>query len=195
MRKLAWKRSLLYFAREIWITVPLPLYLSSLLVGKKDITILLATAFIIYGISQPILGSFIKLKLIFQDRELKSGWRHKDLMIFPILVLIPIPLLISQSLENIKSVYSLTLTYTFFAGLCVTPHNHLHLKYAKSHRTSLDISYYRTIAQIGKMLAALTSGFIFQYLGFKWNLYLSSAALALAALITYSIALKKKPLS
>ena len=72
----------------------------------------------------------------------------------------------------------------------MTPHNHLHLKFADNKRTSLDISYYRTIAQIGKMTAALLSGFIFEYLGIEWNLALSSMALIAAALLTFSIALK-----
>ena len=71
----------------------------------------------------------------------------------------------------------------------VTPHNHLHLKFANNKRSS-GYSYYRTIAQIGKMMAALLSGFIFEYLGIEWNLAPSSIALIAAALLTFSIALK-----
>ncbi len=190
MRKLAWKRSFLYFAREIWISVPLPLLLASKGVSKKDISLLLAAAFIIYGFSQPLLGVFIKLKIAVRSFSLKSPWRHKDLLIFPNLVLIPLPILIYQSLGDVNVLYPLILLYAFFAGLCVTPHNHLHLKFANSKRSSLDISYYRTIAQIGKMIAALMSGFIFEYLGIEWNLTLSSMALVAAALLTFSIALK-----
>lgn len=159
-------------------------------VSKKDISLLLASVFIIYGFSQPLLGVFIKLKIVVKSLSLKSPWRHKDLLIFPNLVLIPLPILIYQSLNDFNILYPLILIYAFFAGLCVTPHNHLHLKFAKSERSSLDISYYRTIAQIGKMMAALMSGFIFEYMGIGWNLAMSSIALISAALLTFSIALK-----
>ena len=144
-------------------------------VSKKDISLLLAAAFIIYGFSQPLLGVFIKLKIAVKSFSLKTPWRHKDLLIFPNLVLIPLPILIYQSLGDVNILYPLILLYAFFAGLCVTPHNHLHLKFANNKRSSLDISYYRTIAQIGKMIAALLSGFIFEYLGIEWNLALSSS--------------------
>ena len=76
MRKLAWKRSFLYFAREIWISVPLPLLLASKGIPKKDISFLLAAAFIIYGFSQPLLGVFIKLKIAVKSFTLKTPRRH-----------------------------------------------------------------------------------------------------------------------
>ena len=46
MKKLAWKRSFLYFAREIWVTVPLPLMLTLKGITQKKISILLATIFV-----------------------------------------------------------------------------------------------------------------------------------------------------
>ena len=73
MRKLAWKRSFLYFAREIWVTVPLPLLLALKGNTQKKISILLATIFNGLRLFSTLIRVFIKLKLTLKSFSIKDA--------------------------------------------------------------------------------------------------------------------------
>lgn len=180
---LALARLFLYAGRDIWLVIAIPIYLSE--IGFSTITVgtILAVGVILFGLVQPLSGVVVKKKIKLGPIRLKSPWRHKDMIMPTSLLLTVLPLFLFIDKTNYFYILFLIIIYNIIAGIATAPHNHLHLKLAKQKRAAVDIGFYKSVAQIGKLGAALASGYVYEGFGIDGCLVLSSAMLFLSALL------------
>jgi len=192
LKILALIRAFLYAGRDIWAVIALPLFLSELGYSNISIGIIIALGLIIFGITQFLGGFFVKSKITFLSVEIKKKWKYQDTLTPVSIVLSLIPLLIfhtSQSWLYILCVFAL---YNLFAGFATAPHNYLHIRLAQKHRASVDIAYYQTVSQLGKVFAVLLSGILYDLIGIQGCLLASSILLLLSALFSCSLNIKSR---
>ncbi|MBQ47411.1 MAG: hypothetical protein CMP10_08060 [Zetaproteobacteria bacterium] len=192
MKLLAFIRMFIYFSRDVWIIVPVPVFLLSQGIDSIQIATLLATSLIIFGVLQPLTGSLAKSKLKLGTVEFKNIWRYRDLIPIPTLLLLLIPLLLLVVPLTFTNIIIAIVLYHVFNAVATTPHNYLHLKFARRRRSSMDIAFYKTISQTGKLAAVFCSGYIYDIYGIKGCLGLSALGLILAMVIGMFLATQKR---
>lgn len=183
MALLAWSRAFLYAGRDFWLVLPVPLYLNSLGYSDVSIAAVLAVGLVAYGLSQPLAASQIKACWTLGRVVVKQKMRYRAVAIWAPAFLLFLPLTMIFVPQHAAFFLVIVVLYNLGAGIATMPHNHLHLKYAKGKRTSIDIAYYKTIAQIGKVAAVPASGLIYSVFGIAGCLVASSISLCIAAVI------------
>lgn len=184
MTLLALIQGFLYTGRDIWLVIALPIYMTQIGVSDIYTASVLAIGLILFGLVQPLTGIFVKSKLYIKSVKLKDKWYYEDIMTLSSVFLMVIPLMMYFSIENVWLVFALVLTYLVIAGLATAPHNFLHIRFARQHRASLDIAFYKTISQIGKVIAVISSGVIYDYYGIKGCLMAAFIALFITTIIS-----------
>lgn len=177
-------RLFLFGARDVWFVVALPVFLSSQLgwnfwwVGG-----FLAAWIIGYGIVQ----SFAPL-LINRGKDRVPGGLHAFVWA---LILTGIPAAIAVGFNS-----SLPIETVLIGGLLVfgavfainsSLHSYLIVNYAKSDGVSLDVGFYYMANALGRLVGTLLSGWIYQTEGLVACLWVSSAFIGLAALISLGL--------
>ncbi len=177
-------RLFLFGARDVWFVVALPVFLSSQLgwsfwwVGG-----FLAIWIIGYGIVQ----SFAPL-LINRGENNAPGELHAFVWA---LILTGIPAAIAVGFNS-----SLPIETMLIGGLLIfgavfainsSLHSYLIVNYAKSDGVSLDVGFYYMANALGRLLGTLLSGWIYQTEGLVACLWVSSAFIGLAALISLGL--------
>jgi predicted MFS family arabinose efflux permease len=174
----------LYMGRDVWMIVAFPVFLSYM--GISDITTggIIAINLIVFGLVQPLTGYFVKTSFYFRSFKLKGTWFYEDILTLSGLVLMIIPLLMLSWIESVVVLALLVIFYGVVSGFATAPHNYLHIRFARRWRISLDISFYKTISQIGKVVAVILSGIIYHSHGFAGCLVASSVILFFATLFS-----------
>jgi predicted MFS family arabinose efflux permease len=181
-------RLFLFGARDVWFVVALPVYLSSVLgwdfwmVGG-----FLATWVIGYGLVQAFAPSITgKASGQLPDGRAAFAWAA---------VLAGVPALIALGMGSAWPVQ-----WVLIGGLLVfgavfavnsSLHSYLIVSYAKADGVSLDVGFYYMSNAAGRLLGTLLSGWVYQAYGLEACLWISSAFVLLAALI--SIGLPRHP--
>lgn len=181
-------RLFLFGARDVWFVVALPVYLSSVLgwdfwmVGG-----FLATWVIGYGMVQAFAPSITgKASGQLPDGRAAFAWAA---------VLAGVPALIALGMGSAWPVQ-----WVLIGGLLVfgavfavnsSLHSYLIVSYAKADGVSLDVGFYYMSNAAGRLLGTLLSGWVYQAYGLEACLWISSAFVLLAALI--SIGLPRHP--
>lgn len=178
MARLACHRALLYAARDVWLVVPAPLYLVEAGYEEVDIAVILAAGLVLLGMAQPVGGAQVKRRWLVRGRVLKSAWRYRSLLAWSPLGLAAIAAYVFRRADNPVHVIGGLLAFSFVLGIATVPHNHLHVKYARRKRTAVDIAYYKSVAQLGKVLSVPLSGVAYDYIGLRGCLILAVACLA-----------------
>ena len=175
---LSLSRAFLYAGRDLWLVVPVPLYLNSQGYSDVSIAAIFALSLVLFGATQPVaIGWF------------RHTWQIEAAAIAGPLLCLAIPAgLLYASLESVPVIVAL-FGFNLVAGVATMPHNHLHLKYAQADRAAVDIAFYKTGAQFGKLLSVPVSGVLYGRYGLgpcliasAVSLLLSSAAAALMAM-------------
>ena len=181
-------RLFLFGARDVWFVVALPVYLSSVfdwnfwMVGG-----FLAAWVIGYGIVQsfaPALTRKISGKAGGQvpDGRAAFGWAA---------LLAGLPAAIALGLYS-----GLSAHWVLLGGLLVfgalfavnsSLHSYLIVSYAKEDGVSLDVGFYYMSNAMGRLLGTLLSGWVYQAYGLEACLWISSAFVLLAALISIGL--------
>lgn len=189
---LAGARIFLYASRDLWLVIPVPLYLSSLGVSDISVAAMLAAGLIVFGLSQPLAASQMKTRWVLGGLVLKPKLRCRLLAIWaPILLsLVPLGMLFVQ--EEMMLFLLGILLYNLIAGVATVPHNHLHLKFARVKRTSVDIAFYKTVSQLGKVGALPVSGLLYTVYGIQGCLIASSVVLLASALLAALLGKKSR---
>ncbi|PTS85626.1 MFS transporter [Pseudomonas sp. HMWF032] len=177
-------RLFLFGARDVWFVVALPVYLSSVLgwdfwmVGG-----FLATWVIGYGMVQAFAPSITgKASGQLPDGRAAFAWAA---------VLAGVPALISLGMGSAWPVQ-----WVLIGGLLVfgavfavnsSLHSYLIVSYAKADGVSLDVGFYYMSNAAGRLLGTLLSGWVYQAYGLEACLWISSAFVLLAALISIGL--------
>ncbi|MDP3978735.1 MAG: organoarsenical effux MFS transporter ArsJ [Pseudomonas sp.] len=181
-------RLFLFGARDVWFVVALPVYLSSVfgwdfwMVGG-----FLAAWVIGYGIVQsfaPVITGKISGKAggLVPDGRAAFGWAA---------LLAGLPAAIALGLYS-----GLSAHWVLLGGLLVfgalfavnsSLHSYLIVSYAKEDGVSLDVGFYYMSNAMGRLLGTLLSGWVYQAYGLEACLWISSAFVLLAALISIGL--------
>jgi predicted MFS family arabinose efflux permease len=177
-------RLFLFGARDVWFVVALPVYLSSVfgwdfwMVGG-----FLATWVIGYGMVQsfaPAITSKTSGQL--PDGRAAFAWAA---------VLAGVPAAIALGLSS-----GLSAQWILLGGLLIfgalfavnsSLHSYLIVSYAKEDGVSLDVGFYYMSNALGRLIGTLLSGWVYQAYGLEACLWVSSAFVLLAALISIGL--------
>ncbi|WP_324734207.1 organoarsenical effux MFS transporter ArsJ [Pseudomonas paeninsulae] len=177
-------RLFLFGARDVWFVVALPVYLSSVLgwnfwmVGG-----FLAVWVIGYGIVQSCAPAITgKARGQVPDGRAAFVWAAS---------LAGLPAAIALGLHS-----DLSVQWVLLGGLLVfgavfavnsSLHSYLIVSYAKEDGVSLDVGFYYMSNALGRLLGTLLSGWVYQAYGLQACLWISSAFVLLAALISLGL--------
>jgi predicted MFS family arabinose efflux permease len=177
-------RLFLFGARDVWFVVALPVYLSSVfgwdfwMVGG-----FLASWVIGYGIVQawaPALTGKRRGQL--PDGRAAFAWAA---------LLTGIPAAIALGLQAGVAAQAVLIggLLVFGAVFAINSslHSYLIVSYAKEDGVSLDVGFYYMSNAMGRLLGTLLSGWVFQQYGLEACLWVSSAFVLLAALISLGL--------
>ncbi len=183
-------RLFLFGARDVWFVVALPVYLSSVFgwdfwrVGG-----FLAAWVIGYGIVQSIAPAITgKASGSLPDGRAAFVWAA---------LLAGVPAAIALGLNS-----DLPAQGVLIGGLLVfgalfavnsSLHSYLIVSYAKEDGVSLDVGFYYMSNALGRLIGTLLSGWVYQAHGLAACLWVSSACVALAALISIGLPRHRYP--
>lgn len=177
-------RLFLFGARDVWFVVALPVYLSSVfgwdfwLVGG-----FLAAWVIGYGIVQSFAPAITgKASGQVPDGRAAFAWAA---------VLAGLPAAIALGLNSELSAHWVLLGGLLLFGALFAVNSSLHsyliVSYAKEDGVSLDVGFYYMSNALGRLLGTLLSGWVYQAYGLQACLWVSSAFVLLAALISLGL--------
>jgi predicted MFS family arabinose efflux permease len=177
-------RLFLFGARDVWFVVALPVYLSSVfgwdfwMVGG-----FLAAWVIGYGMVQSFAPAITgKASGQLPDGRAAFAWAA---------VLAGLPAAIALGLNS-----DLSAQWVLLGGLLVfgalfavnsSLHSYLIVSYAKEDGVSLDVGFYYMSNALGRLIGTLLSGWVYQAYGLEACLWVSSAFVLLAALISLGL--------
>lgn len=183
-------RLFLFGARDVWFVVALPVYLSSVfgwdfwMVGG-----FLAAWVIGYGIVQSFAPAITgKARGQVPDGRAAFAWAA---------LLAGLPAAIALGLYS-----GLSAHWVLLGGLLVfgalfavnsSLHSYLIVSYAKEDGVSLDVGFYYMSNAMGRLLGTLLSGWVYQAYGLEACLWISSAFVLLAALISLGLPRHAEP--
>ncbi|MDZ4297644.1 MAG: organoarsenical effux MFS transporter ArsJ [Moraxellaceae bacterium] len=177
-------RLFLFGARDVWFVIALPVYLSATLgwdfwaVGSY-----LAVWVIGYGFVQAFAPHITgKANGRVPDGKSAGLWAF---------ALAGLPAAIAIALvANLSALWVITIGLMLFAVLFAVNsslHSYLIVSYAKSDGVSLDVGFYYMANAMGRLIGTLLSGWVFQQWGLEACLWVSSAFILAAALISIKL--------
>jgi len=177
-------RVFLFGARDVWFVVALPVYLSSVFGWDVwQIGGFLAAWVIGYGMMQsfaPAITSKVSGQL--PDGRSAFVWAA---------VLAALPATIALGLDSDLSAHWVLLGGLMLFGVLFAVNSSLHsyliVSYAKEDGVSLDVGFYYMANAMGRLLGTLLSGWVYQAYGLGACLWVSSAFVLLAALISIGL--------
>lgn len=177
-------RLFLFGARDVWFVVALPVYLSSVFGWDVwQVGGFLAAWVIGYGMVQsfaPAITSKVSGQL--PDGRSAFVWAA---------VLAALPAAIALGLDSDLSAQWVLLGGLMLFGVLFAVNSSLHsyliVSYAKEDGVSLDVGFYYMANAMGRLLGTLLSGWVYQAYGLGACLWVSSAFVLLAALISIGL--------
>ena len=177
-------RLFLFGARDVWFVVALPVYLSSQFGWDFwQVGGFLAAWVIGYGIVQSFAPHFTgKRSGKLPDGRAAFVWA---------LLLAGLPAAIALGLGSPLPAQTVLIGGLLLFGALFAINSSLHsyliVSYAKEDGVSLDVGFYYMSNALGRLLGTLLSGWVFQAWGLAACLWLSSAFVLLAALISLGL--------
>ncbi|MGV8860584.1 MAG: organoarsenical effux MFS transporter ArsJ [Pseudomonas sp.] len=177
-------RMFLFGARDVWFVVALPVYLSTVFGWDVwKVGGFLAAWVIGYGIVQSFAPSITGKK----NGRVPDG-RAAFLWALP-LALLPGAIALGLNTELSEHVVLLGGLMVFGVLFAVNSslHSYLIVSYAKDDGVSLDVGFYYMSNAMGRLIGTVLSGWIYQVHGLSACLWISSAFVLLAALISIAL--------
>jgi predicted MFS family arabinose efflux permease len=177
-------RLFLFGARDVWFVVALPVYLSSVFGWDVwQVGGFLAVWVIGYGIVQSFAPAITgKVSGQLPDGRSAFAWAA---------VLAALPAAIALGLDSDLSAQWVLLGGLMLFGVLFAVNSSLHsyliVSYAKEDGVSLDVGFYYMANAMGRLLGTLLSGWVYQAYGLGACLWVSSAFVLLAALISIGL--------
>ncbi|MGY2340818.1 organoarsenical effux MFS transporter ArsJ [Pseudomonas sp. SDO5532_S415] len=177
-------RMFLFGARDVWFVVALPVYLSSVFGWDFwEVGGFLAAWVIGYGIVQSFAPSITgKKRGHVPDGRSAFLWA---------LALAGVPAAIALGLDSESSRHMVLLGGLMIFGALFAVNSSLHsyliVSYAKEDGVSLDVGFYYMSNALGRLIGTVLSGGVYQLYGLGPCLWISSAFVLLAALISIAL--------
>ena len=174
-------RLFLFAARDVWFVIALPVYLASEF-GWDHYYVggFLALWVIAYGFVQTIAPSVTGMR----QGKLPDG--RTALLWASLLTAIPALIALAMIL-SFSPQLALIIGLLVFGGVFAinsSLHSYLIVSYASDDGVSMDVGFYYMANAMGRLLGTLLSGYVFQVAGLEACLWISSAMLAITALIS-----------
>ncbi|WP_434604694.1 organoarsenical effux MFS transporter ArsJ [Pseudomonas sp. Z4-7] len=173
-------RMFLFGARDVWFVVALPVYLSSVY-GWNFSTVggFLAAWVIGYGIVQSLAPNMTgKKRGQVPDGRAAFLWA---------LALAGLPAAMALGLSQQAMLLGGLMVFGVLFAVNSSLHSYLIVSYAKEDGVSLDVGFYYMSNAIGRLAGTLLSGWVYQGYGLAACLWISSAFVLLAALISLAL--------
>ncbi|MFL6610757.1 MAG: organoarsenical effux MFS transporter ArsJ [Pseudomonas sp.] len=181
-------RMFLFGARDVWFVVALPVYLSSVF-GWDFWTVggFLATWVIGYGIVQSLAPNLTgKKRGQVPDGRAACLWA---------LALAGLPAIIALGLSHQAVLLGGLMVFGALFAVNSSLHSYLIVAYAKEDGVSLDVGFYYMSNALGRLAGTVLSGWVYQGYGLAACLWVSSASVLLAALISLALPRHVRPMS
>jgi len=185
VNRLSAARLFLFCSRDIWFVVALPVYLATELAWQHSaIGSFMACWIIGYGLVQafaPHLTGKRSGKL--PDGQHAFGWALA-------LSLVPAAIALSLNLSEMPTQWILIgglLVFGAVFAINSSLHSYLIVSYAKEDGVSLDVGFYYMANAKGRLIGTVLSGWVYQVAGLEACLWLSSAFVIIAAIISLSL--------
>ncbi|MFL6967625.1 MULTISPECIES: organoarsenical effux MFS transporter ArsJ [Pseudomonas] len=173
-------RMFLFGARDVWFVVALPVYLSSVF-GWDFWTVggFLATWVIGYGIVQSLAPNLTgKKRGQVPDGRAACLWA---------LALAGLPAIIALGLSHQAVLLGGLMVFGALFAVNSSLHSYLIVAYAKEDGVSLDVGFYYMSNALGRLAGTVLSGWVYQAHGLGACLWLSSAFVVVAALVSLAL--------
>ncbi|QXI55997.1 organoarsenical effux MFS transporter ArsJ [Pseudomonas alvandae] len=173
-------RMFLFGARDVWFVVALPVYLSSVF-GWDFWTVggFLATWVIGYGIVQSLAPNLTgKKRGQVPDGRAACLWA---------LALAGLPAVIALGLSHQSVLLGGLMVFGALFAVNSSLHSYLIVAYAKEDGVSLDVGFYYMSNALGRLAGTVLSGWVYQAHGLGACLWLSSAFVVVAALVSLAL--------
>lgn len=186
IKRLSFARLLLYAGREVWITLAIPVYLSSRGMEQLDISQVMAVSLLLFGLAQPLFYYFLKRKIIWKSMTIKRRkWKYRPLLVWCV-ALVTIQLLVTWLCIKwgdpqlfILSIYA----FNILNGMATVAHNHLHIKFSEKKRPGASIALYKLCSNLGRLLGVSISPYIYDLWGLNACIVFAIAFNSLSGLI------------
>ena len=177
-------RLFLFGARDVWFVVALPVYLSSVFGWDFwQVGGFLAAWIIGYGFVQSMAPAITgKAQGRLPDGRVAFVWA---------LLLAGLPAAIALGLGSSLSAQAVLIGGLLLFGALFAINSSLHsyliVSYAKEDGVSLDVGFYYMSNALGRLIGTLLSGWVYQNYGLEACLWISSAFVLMAALISLGL--------
>lgn len=177
-------RLFLFGARDVWFVVALPVFLSqSFGWSHTYVGGFLASWVIGYGVIQSLAPAFTG------KRSGRLPGRGATVLWATALAFIPAAIALAMQLQWAQGpalIGGLLLFGAFFA-VNSSLHSYLIVRYANADGVSLDVGFYYMANAMGRLLGTLLSGWLFQVYGLAVCLWVSTAFVATAAILSLAL--------
>jgi predicted MFS family arabinose efflux permease len=173
-------RMFLFGARDVWFVVALPVYLSSVF-GWDFWTVggFLAAWVIGYGVVQSLAPNLTgKKRGQVPDGRAACFWA---------LALAGLPAVIALGLSHQAVLLGGLMVFGALFAVNSSLHSYLIVAYAKEDGVSLDVGFYYMSNALGRLAGTVLSGWVYQAHGLGACLWLSSAFVVVAALVSLAL--------
>ncbi|WP_417615348.1 organoarsenical effux MFS transporter ArsJ [Oceanisphaera sp.] len=177
-------RLFLFGARDVWFVVALPVFLASQLGWEQwRVGGFLAMWVIGYGIVQSLAPHLTgKRSGKVPDGRSAFVWAAA-LCLIPVLIALGL----NSELDVELSLLGGLLLFGVLFAVNSSLHSYLIVSYASEDGVSLDVGFYYMANAMGRLIGTLLSGWVYQMAGLAACLWISSAFIALAALISLAL--------
>lgn len=183
-------RLFLFAARDVWFVVALPVYLASQW-GWDHWAVggFLALWVIGYGIVQTLAPKITGASRLEANTSPRIPDGYTALVWSTLLAFIPALIALSLYLDFSPQL-SLILGLMLFGGLFAinsSLHSYLIVSYASEEAVSLDVGFYYMANAMGRLVGTVLSGWVYQSYGLVACLWISTAFIAITALISIKL--------
>ncbi|MFB2735306.1 organoarsenical effux MFS transporter ArsJ [Shewanella mangrovisoli] len=183
-------RLFLFAARDVWFVVALPVYLASQW-GWDHWAVggFLALWVIAYGIVQTLAPKITGASRAEANTSQRIPDGYTALVWSTLLAFVPALIALSLYLDFSPQL-SLILGLMLFGGLFAinsSLHSYLIVSYASEEAVSLDVGFYYMANAMGRLVGTVLSGWVYQSYGLVACLWISTAFIAITALISIKL--------
>ncbi|WP_434086671.1 organoarsenical effux MFS transporter ArsJ [Shewanella mangrovisoli] len=183
-------RLFLFAARDVWFVVALPVYLASQW-GWDHWAVggFLALWVIAYGIVQTLAPKITGSSRAEANTSQRIPDGYTALVWSTLLAFVPALIALSLYLDFSPQL-SLILGLMLFGGLFAinsSLHSYLIVSYASEEAVSLDVGFYYMANAMGRLVGTVLSGWVYQSYGLVACLWISTAFIAITALISIKL--------
>jgi len=184
INRLSAARLFLFGARDVWFVVALPVYLATQLGWSAPrIGGFLALWIIGYGAVQALAPAITGLRRrATPDGSTAFGWAL-PLTLLPAAMALALAAGWPPGPTLVGGLMAFGVVFALNSAL----HSYLILSYAREDGVSLDVGFYYMANAAGRLLGTVLSGWVYQMAGLQACLWLSSAFVAVAALVSLAL--------